>query len=270
MFGRQYRRPDDCRNRGTSKTGSNITSVVHGLRLARYGLPLLALYPSSGKVYASAGRQIAAAFCEEGHEEIEKDPSLCRPGGHACWTRIVEPTAEPEPSVPYSPRELPTAIDFLNTVWERAYNRSLFRLRSAEKTTAALSLGCTTQDEFRTRLQDLNELFKLMDIPDELVPESERPIDKGQTFTRMVACARGSRITDEAERERLRASVDGLRAVNTVRNKLTHGGGSELVKALRQLRIEYPISDYGKAWDSVRAKTAEALATIRSALQAAL
>ena len=70
-----------------------------------------------------------------------------------------------------------------------------------------------------------------MDIPDELLPESDRPIDKRQTFTRMVACLE-ARITDEAERDRLRASVDGLRAVNTVRNKLTHGGGSELVAAM--------------------------------------
>jgi hypothetical protein len=159
-------------------------------------------------------------------------------------------------------------IDFLNTVWERAYNRPLLRLRSVEKT-AALSLGCTTQNEFRARLQDLNELFKLMDIPDELLPESDRPIDKRQTFTRMVACLE-ARITDEAERERLRASVDGLRAVNTVRNKLTHGGGSELVAAMCIFESNIRYRTMGKAWNAVRAKIAEALATIRSALQAAL
>ena len=108
-----------------------------------------------------------------------------------------------------------------------------------------------------------------MDIPDELLPESDRPIDKRQTFTRMVACLE-ARITDEAERDRLRASVDGLRAVNTVRNKLTHGGGSELVAAMCIFESNIRYRTMGKAWNAVRAKIAEALATIRSALQAAL
>ena len=107
-----------------------------------------------------------------------------------------------------------------------------------------------------------------MDVPNESLPEDKREIDERQTFTRMMACLEAL-ITDEAEHERVRGAVDNLRAVNMVRNKLTHGGW-ELVKALNQLRIEYPISEYGKAWDRVRAKTAEALATIRSALQSAL
>ena len=142
----------------------------------------------------------------------------------------------------------------------------LLRLRSVEKT-ATLSLGCATHEEFRSRLDDLNELFKLIDIPDEILDENGRRIDKQQTFKRMTACLE-LRITDEAERERISDAMGDLRAVNTVRNKLAHGG-AELVEALSRLRIDYPIRDYSKAWDTVRARTAEALTTIRSALQGA-
>ena len=64
-------------------------------------------------------------------------------------------------------------------------------------------------------------------------------------------------------------AIGNLRDINTVRNKLAHGG-AELVEALNRLSIEYPIRDYAKAWDRVRAVTAEALTTIRSALQGTL
>jgi hypothetical protein len=221
----------------------------------------------SGAIGVRGGtqRQLVGAYCEIGRSEIEM-PSLCLAGGHSCWTRIVEPTREPESAVPYSPRELPTALDFLNAVWERAFGRPLLRLRSVEKT-AALSLGCATHDEFRARLDDLNELFKLIDIPDELLDENGRKLEKQQTFRRMTACLE-LRITDEAERERISDAIGDFRAMNTVRNKLAHGG-AELAEALSRLRIEYPIRDYAKAWDTVRARTAEALTTIRSALQGA-
>jgi hypothetical protein len=211
-------------------------------------------------------RQLVGAYCEIGQSEIG-DPSGCRAGRHHCWRRIVEPRPESAPAVPYSPRELPTALDFLNAVWERAFGRPLLRLRSVEKT-AALSLGCATHDEFRARLDDLNELFKLIDIPDELLDENGRQIEKQQTFKRMTACLE-TRIKDEAERERVSDAIGDLRAMNTVRNKLAHGG-AELVEALSQLRIEYPMRDYARAWDTVRAKTAEALTTVRSTLQGAL
>ena len=60
-----------------------------------------------------------------------------------------------------------------------------------------------------------------------------------------------------------------LRTVNTLRNNLTHGG-SESAETLNRLGIEYPIRDYAKAWDMVRARTAEAFTTIRSPLQGML
>jgi hypothetical protein len=177
---------------------------------------------------------------------------------------MVTTKPEPLPSVPYSPRELPTALDFVNTIWERVFDHPLLRLRSVEKT-AALSLDCATHDEFRARLEDLNELFRLIDIPDNLLPDSENPIPKVQTLARMETVLQ-VRLGKEPAFDGIRDAISDLRAMNTVRNKLTHGG-SELADALNELGIEFPIRDHGRAWNRIRAKVAEALSTIRSALQ---
>ena len=107
------------------------------------------------------------------------------------------PKPERLPLVPYSPRELPTALDFVNAIWKQVFRRPLLRLRFVEKT-IALALGCANHDEFRSRLDDLNELFKLIDVPDDLLPEEKRQIDKRATFNRMTACIEG-RIVDEAD-----------------------------------------------------------------------
>ena len=209
-------------------------------------------------------RAVIWALCEDGRSEIS-DPSRCHPGGHPCWKRIVEPVPEPAAAVPFSPRDLPIALDFLNAIWKQAFGASLLRLRSVEKT-AALSLPCATQDEFKSRLGDLNELFKLMEIPERILPPAQQgQIDPQQTFRRMMACLQ-EKIQDTAERENVSAAMDDLWAINEVRNKLTHGG-SELAEALHRLGIEYPITDYAQAWDQVRSEAAAALTTIRSALE---
>jgi hypothetical protein len=222
---------------------------------------------SHPQVLTAAGtnrRQLLGAFCEEDQPGVTTHPWLCYAGGHPCWTRMVAPEAQPTPLFTYDPRELPTALDFFSTIREKAIGHPPLRLRSAEKT-AALSLGCATHDEFRARLGDLNEIFKLFDIPNGVLPKSETTIPKEQILNRMDACLH-ARIADEATLEAIAGAIDDLRAMNTVRNKLTHGG-SELVRALGRLEIEFPIRDYCKAWDRVRAKVAEAVSTIRSAFQ---
>jgi len=209
------------------------------------------------------GRQLMGAFCEIGRGEVRSDPSRCCAGGHRCWTRIVEEPPARSASVPYTPRDLPVALDFLDAVWTQMFGHPLLRLRSVEKT-AALSLPCATAEELKSRLGDLNELFKLMEVPDELLSQ---PIDRQQTFNRISACLE-TKVRDAAELENAANAMDDLRTINVVRNKLTHGG-SELAEALNRLEIEYPIHNHGQAWDQIRSKAAAALTTVRSALQAA-
>lgn len=118
-------------------------------------------------------RQFAEALCDIGRSEMEKNGCDCYPGGNQCWTRIVEPTIEAPPAVPFSPRDLPVTLDFLDVVWQQIFKHPLLGRLSTEKT-AAIVLPCATKEELSSRLGDLNELFKRMDIPDENLPEEER------------------------------------------------------------------------------------------------
>jgi hypothetical protein len=212
-------------------------------------------------------RQLMHAFCKIGRPEIGQ-PGQCRPGGHSCWIRIVEPRKEPAPSVAYAPHELPIAMDFLNVIWKQAFGAALIQLRSVEKTTA-LAVTCANQDEFRARLGDLHELFKLMEVVERLLPaDKQGQLHRAPTFDRMEASL-SARISDEVDRDRVVDAIGDLRALSKVRNNLTHGG-SELVAALDRLGITYPISDHGKAWDRIRAKITEGLTTIRAAVEATL
>jgi hypothetical protein len=106
-----------------------------------------------------------------------------------------------------------------------------------------------------------------MEVSDEIIPDGQRQIDNQQTFKRMAACLEG-KVLETADREDLGRAIDDLKAINSVRNKLHHGG-SELAEALNRLGIDYPIKDHGKTWDQVRSKATAALTTIRSALQSA-
>ena len=191
----------------------------------------------------------------------------CRPGGNSCWERSVQIDIK-TPSVSYSPRELPTALDFLNFLWEKCFNEPLFKKANFQKP-ASLSLGCQTKDEFLARVGDLNELLRAMDVPDGLLPQANRiggakPIPKTEKLNRLSACLK-LKLGNE-ELERVSPAIDILKALIVIRNKMTHGGG-ELIAALSKIRIGYPIADYAAAWDMVRGRVAEALTMIRESLE---
>src|SRR5262249_8580459 len=131
-------------------------------------------------------RQLLGALCDLGRSEVSQ-PIRCHAGGHPCWERIVEQEVEAL-AVP-SALTLPEAFDFLDTCWRLAFGKkqALLRLRNVTGT-VMLSLPCATRDEFNTRLSALADMFKSMDVPDELLPKERRQIAKDQTFSRLLAC----------------------------------------------------------------------------------
>jgi hypothetical protein len=217
-----------------------------------------------------AGR-VARRFTASGYCELGKDlhgaGANCRAGGNGCWSREIE-VAPDLSSVPFSPRELPVALDFLNVMWDRAFKQPLFAKATFQKP-AALSLPCGNRDEFSARVGDLNELLRKMDVPDELLPDDSKPsgkapIKQAEKLNRLSACLRGKLSPDEQEQVAL--AMDILKAMNVVRNKIAHGG-AELIDALRYLGIRYPISDYSDSWDRIRSKAAEALTIVRTSVE---
>lgn len=170
-------------------------------------------------------------------------------------------------AVPVSPRELPTAFDFLDATWRLAFGRPLLRFRSAEAV-AGLVLPCSTREEFAQRLSELADLIKLMDISDDLLPEDKKALNKSETLNRLRAVL-ALKFSEEQT-----AASDGairtLQAINKTRSALQHSGASrDLPVALAELGMTYPIEDYGTAWDAVRAQAVESLSTIRKVVRSA-
>ena len=206
------------------------------------------------------------AYCELDNE-MNGTGAKCRAGGNDCWERTIE-FAPDSPSVPYSPRDLPTAFDFVNLVWRQAFKRPLYTKAEFQKP-ASLSLPCAGRDEFVARLGDLNELLRKIDIAEELLPDDNKssgkqPIPEAEKLHRLSACLRKALSPDEEVE--IDTALGILKAINAVRNKLAHGG-AELVEALRYLGIKYPIGDYAQTWDHMRSKAAEALTILRSSLE---
>jgi hypothetical protein len=77
---------------------------------------------------AQFSRFAARALCNQGEPGAENDPSQCRPGGHQCWERILEPKID-APEIPSSLLALHEAFGYLDTVWRLAFGRKHALLR---------------------------------------------------------------------------------------------------------------------------------------------
>jgi hypothetical protein len=108
--------------------------------------------------------------------------------------------------------------------------------------------------------------LRWIEVDDSRLP-SDAEIKRAEKLNRLHAFLQASAI--DTDREEVGAAIGVLKDVVTVRNRLTHKGSPELIEALARLGIDFPIEDYAAAWDTIRAKAAEALNVIRKVVQAA-
>ncbi|MDO8431106.1 MAG: hypothetical protein Q7S58_01710 [Candidatus Binatus sp.] len=208
---------------------------------------------------------IRPAFVEPGHVA----PRLTQYSDHfemtsKGWERY-EVLTKPKPSaVPYSPREVPMAIDFLNSVWKEKNGEPLMEIRSVE-IIASLGFPCADYDEFSSRLGDLGDLLRWIDVRDDQLP-SDTKIKRAEKLNRLQAFLRS--IAFEKDSDDVVRAIGALKDLVIVRNRLTHKGSPELISALARLGIDFPIEDYALAWDTIRGKAAESLNLIRKIVQA--
>jgi hypothetical protein len=158
---------------------------------------------------------------------------------------------------------LPDAIDHLDAVWRLAFSKSpLLRLRRASDV-AGLAQSCSTADEFEGRLSDLAEVLKALKVDDALLPGTKIP--REQTFNRVTDVVE-ERLSGIQKDKALQA-IKTLRTVADLRDAAQHAHAADrLPTALSNLGLPFPITDYGETWDQVRAKTIDALAAIREAV----
>lgn len=208
---------------------------------------------------------IRPPLCNLGRQEIVDNASLCHAGGHACWRSLVEPVS-PEPAVSFSPLALADAFDHLSVVWQVAFGKDHRLLRPKRAADViGLTQPCTTAEEFDSRMSDLIEVIKALEVHDALLPEGMRSIPKDQSLNRISGVLEARLVTDELPRAQ--RAIGLLRSVTSIRVAAQHGGAAaEEPKGLLALGIQFPIRDYAKAWDQVRSKTVGALTDLREAV----
>ena len=188
--------------------------------------------------------------------------------------RIERLTAFPEPAPSLaapSPLDLVAALDYLDAVWRTTVGRKgmrLFMVPSAERA-AKLAFGANTAEEFDARLSALGEILRSANDSAKEV-ESKKQLPR-QTPDEPLApleehlAARGRKAGDA----RIRYGVSTLEHALALRDAAQHAEASDrAVRALNELGIGYPVSDFAQAWATVSAKTVEALGAIREELAA--
>jgi hypothetical protein len=210
---------------------------------------------------AQFSRFAASALCNQDEPGAENDPSQCRPGGHQCWERILEPKID-APKIPSSPLALHEAFGYLDTVWRLALGRkhALFRLTTMSDI-AQLSQPCKTRSDFESMMSALAAVLKAMDISDDLFPGGVSNIQKDHTLGRIKDCLK-HKLGEDYDVSCDRA-IEALQAINAVRYSQQHANQRELSKAFSRLGIPYPISSWSEAWGRICSKTVEALGVIR-------
>lgn len=173
-------------------------------------------------------------------------------------TYLTPPPTVPAPRYP-SPRELPAALDYLNTVWRLRFGTRLLLLDSAERT-CTLALDIDTAEEFDARLTALGDIFKSFQVG--ATPGvSGHPVDRIAAFLLTHL--------DEVAAHRVDRAVGVLRAIVDIRNGSQHSNASpQAANALVQLDLAYPVVNWATAWYQVRAHAVEALDALREEIQA--
>jgi hypothetical protein len=222
------------------------------------------VHGSSGAGHPLLRRKLVGAVCDLNRNEIGK-PGACRPADNRCWTRITE-SNELTPVEPVGPNALPEAIDYFALAWRVAVGKPLLRLRAVSDA-SSLAVPATTRAEVESRLSDLADIVKNFNIPDDLLEENQQgKIAKDQTLVRIESALR--RKLSPEDFEQAKRLLGALRAMNKVRVAFQHTAASdELPAALASLGIAYPPTDWGSAWEDIRARITAALRELAHIVQ---
>jgi len=165
---------------------------------------------------------------------------------------------------------LPEALDFLNTVWRLAFGKDaqLLHLRRAADA-AALVSECTTRKDLAACMSALDDVLKSMQIPDELLSESDRERNemKGDKTLNRLQASISNKVADIGPRQAAIDAVATLRYASRIRVTLQHSGRShELPELLEAFGLSLD-DDLMRMWAEIRAKVTDALIDVRKAIE---
>lgn len=170
------------------------------------------------------------------------------------WS-LLGPSAPQAQRRVISPLELVASADYLGAVWQVRTGTRLWgptRLANA----AALSFGCSTMDEFNSRLSSLGDLLGQIEIPN-------LPGDRLERLEKRL-----HELVPSSSHERIDQAVATLRAARRLRAGAQHDdAAARAIDAFALLGVDYPPSDWQPAWDQIRDRIIEAFDAIREELQ---
>ena len=162
---------------------------------------------------------------------------------------------------------LAEALGYLDAVWQVRYHSHLLGL-VPPATAARLTHPCGSVDEFDSRLSALADLLGAMKVPLEGAAEKQEMARQEKSLARLRR-----RLTSDMDAEtftRVSDAIHDLQAAVRTRAGGQHFGvTSELASRFGRLGVTYPPQDWGAAWETIRARCATAINTIREGLQAA-
>ena len=162
------------------------------------------------------------------------------------------PTAPRYPS----PLGLSEAIDYLDVVWQIRFKKRLFRLPGATAI-VKLSLPCSSEDEFRSRVSAICDVMARIDIP--------TSGDVG-SLNRLLEFARTN--AGAVDSSRLSDAIASLKAISDIRAGAQHDDArSRAIDGLAKLGLPYPPPGWDVAWIAIEARAVEALNAIREEIE---
>lgn len=212
---------------------------------------------------------VGPRVCDKGHQQRieQQSPIGCVPGGHDCWHRVIDLTsASSQARLPAT--ALHEALDFLSVVWKMKFSAAqrLVNVSSASGL-AEIVLGCSTPEDFRSRMNAYKDLLDSVAVDTGLITSAVSPTGN-PTLNRLQAALKSQ--LPQAEFDRADLAITVLRHIVDIRNGLHHAEAAKKIPgAAVAVGITWPPSDWGETWSQVRDTAARAVEEIRKAIQAA-
>ena len=209
-------------------------------------------------------RSLVEAQCNVGSEEFtkpERDAKRCIPGGLKCWVQVYEPE-EHAVSAETGERNLAAEaldmMDTLNIIFRDQFDADLFRLKQF-RTGRVLMAPCTTEDSLALKLQILGDLIDLINSKE--LGRAQGVTSKTGSINWLAAFLEKVAEGDSAP------VIQTLRDIKTVRNQLAaHSVADDFVDACARLGIDFPITDWERAWGQVLSAFLDALRRLQGLL----
>ncbi|MER7671212.1 hypothetical protein ABTY61_22475 [Kitasatospora sp. NPDC096128] len=176
-------------------------------------------------------------------------------------TAVSAALAQPEPlaTLPYGdPRALLRAANFLDVTHELVVGTSMVDRPPMDRS-SRLALPAATEADFHTGVTVLAELLGKLKVPGKNPPHA-----LGRLEQHLVA------QLPAIDQNVVREAVHTLDQIRHLRNSTIHTKPAPaLLQAHEHLGLDFPITDFTTAWDSVRAHAEQAFAALQEAIQAA-